>query len=99
MTHQINARTPLTPGHRTAITGTVIGVRDYGSLVILFLEGGDGRVSPVPVGRKACGPLLEQEGASLDRLIGCRVAFDGNLVSLSEVESPGGRGHFPRSET
>ncbi len=81
MTHQINAPTPR---HSTPINGTVIGVRDCGSLVILFLDAGEGRVIPVLMDYKACGHLLEQEAGSLDHLIGRCVACEGDLVSLIE---------------
>lgn len=64
------------------LTGTVIGVRDCGTLVILFLDSGDGRVIPVPVDPTAFGQLFQREAFSLDGLIGRSVARHDDLVSL-----------------
>lgn len=81
MTHEINDPTPR---HRTAITGTVIGLRDCGTLVIHFLDSGDGRVIPVPMDPRVFRHLLQGKAFNLDGLIGRCVACDGDHVSLIE---------------
>jgi hypothetical protein len=50
--------------------GKVIGVRDCGSLVILFLDTGDGRVLPLPIDNNTFRRLLESEGCSSTELVG-----------------------------
>ncbi len=64
------------------LTGTVIGVRDCGTLVILYLDSGDGRVIPVPMDHRAFRHLLQGKAFNLDGLIGRSVACDGDLLSL-----------------
>lgn len=81
MTHEVN---DATPRHRTATTGTVIGLRDCGTLVILFLDSGDGRIMPVPVDPRAFRHLAHEKACGLNELIGRCVACDGDLVSLIE---------------
>ena len=54
----------MTMPHET-ITGTVAGLREYGGLVLLFLDADDGRVIPVPIERRAFGHVLEGEGSTL----------------------------------
>ena len=63
-------------------TGTIAGVRDYGSIVVLFLDAEEGRVIPVVMGHRAFRHLLEGEGCEPDELIGRSVSFDGNLVAF-----------------
>jgi hypothetical protein len=63
-------------------TGTIAGVRDYGSIVVLFLDAEEGRVIPVVMGHRAFRHLLEGEGCGRDELIGRSVSFDGNLVAF-----------------
>ena len=77
----MTATTPDDP-----ITGTVIGLRDCCTLVILFLDAGEGRVVPVLLDHEACGRLLEQGAGSLARLIGRFVAWDGDLIGLVEEQ-------------
>jgi hypothetical protein len=74
---------PRTMLHNT-ITGTVSGLRDCGTLVILFLDGEDGRVIPVLIERRGFCHLLEGEACGPDALIGRSVAWDNNLVSFIE---------------
>jgi hypothetical protein len=64
------------------ITGTVAGLRDCGSLVLVFLDTEDGRVIPVPIERRAFGHLLEGEACGPDELIGRSVSYDGDLVTI-----------------
>ena len=64
------------------ITGTIAGVRDCGSLVLLFLDGEDGRVIPVTMDHRAFRHLLESEACHPDDLIGRCVACEGDLVTI-----------------
>jgi hypothetical protein len=64
------------------ITGTIAGLRDYGSLVLVVLDAEDGRVIPLPLERRAFGHLLEGEGCGPGELIGRSVSYDGNLVTF-----------------
>ena len=63
-------------------TGTIIGIRDYGTLVIVFLDGGEGRTAPIPMDHRAFRHLLEGEACEPDELIGRTVSFDGDLVAF-----------------
>jgi hypothetical protein len=62
------------------ITGTIADLRDYGSLVLVFLDAEDGRVIPVTMEHRAFQHLLEGEGCSAAELVGRSVAYDGDLV-------------------
>ena len=64
------------------ITGTVAGLREYGGLVLVFLDADDGRVIPVPIERRAFGHLLEGEGCGPAELVGRSVCYDGDLTFL-----------------
>jgi hypothetical protein len=63
------------------ITGTIAGLRDYGGLVLVFLDAEDGRVIPVPMDRRAFRHLLEGEACGPDELIGRSVSFNGDLMA------------------
>jgi hypothetical protein len=63
-------------------TGTIAGLRDCGTLVLVFLDAEDGRVIPVPIESRAFRHLLEGEACEPDELIGRTVSFDGNLVAF-----------------
>ncbi len=63
-------------------TGTIAGLRDCGSLVLVFLDAEDGRVIPVPMCRRAFQHLLDSEACESDKLIGRTVSFDGDLVAF-----------------
>ena len=58
------------------ITGQIIGVRDCGSLVVVYLED-DSRVVPVPFAHRAFQWLLDGEQCSMTDLAGRRVSYDG----------------------
>ena len=64
------------------ITGTIADLRDYGSLVLVFLDAGDGRVMPVPLDHRALVHLLEGQACQADELVGRSVAFAGDLVTF-----------------
>ena len=72
---------PRTMPHET-ITGTVAGLRDCGSLDLVFHDAEDGWVVPVPIERRAFGHRLEGEGCGPDELIGRSVSYDGDLTFL-----------------
>ena len=61
------------------ITGTVIGVRDYGSLVVVYL-GDDSRIVPVPFEHRAFQWLLDGEQCSMTDLAGRHVSYDGDRL-------------------
>jgi hypothetical protein len=63
-------------------TGTIAGLRDCGTLVLVFLDAEDGRVIPVPMESRAFRHLLEGEACEADELIGRTIAFDGELVAF-----------------
>jgi hypothetical protein len=62
------------------ITGTVVGVRDYGTLVVLYLDAGEGRVIPIPMEHRPFQRLLEGERCAPGDLVGRTVSFDGDTV-------------------
>jgi len=64
------------------ITGKVIGIRDCGTLVLVFLDTEDGRTVPIPIDHHAFQHLLAGEGCDSIDLIGRRVAYNGDLVSF-----------------
>jgi hypothetical protein len=64
------------------IIGTVAGMREYGGLVLVFLDAEDGRVISVPMGHRAFQHLLEGEACGPDELVGRSVSFDGDLTFL-----------------
>jgi hypothetical protein len=65
--------------HNT-ITGTIAGLRDCGTLVVLFLDTADGRVAPVPMDHQAYRHLLDAAARAPGDLIGRTVSFDGTVV-------------------
>jgi hypothetical protein len=71
-------------GLHDTITGTIAGLRDYGTLVLVVLDAEDGRVIPLPVKRRALGHLLEGEGGGSGELIGRSVSYDGDLVTFRD---------------
>jgi hypothetical protein len=63
-------------------TGTIAGLRDCGTLVLVFLDAEDGRVIPVPMDHRAFQHLLDGEVCEPDALIGRTVSFDGDVVAF-----------------
>jgi hypothetical protein len=63
-------------------TGTVIGLRNCGTLFILFLDAGDGRIVPIPMDHRAFQHLLEGEGCNSAELVGRNVSYDGDLLTF-----------------
>jgi hypothetical protein len=70
----------------TETTGFIIGVRDCGTLVIVFLITDDGRTVTVPMGQRAFGWLLEAEGCRSDELVGRRISYDGDRILFLDRE-------------
>ncbi len=66
------------------ITGTIIGVRDCGSLVLVFLNSEEGRVLPVIYDPRMFRHLLEGEGCGPDELMGRSVSYDGESLVFVE---------------
>jgi hypothetical protein len=64
------------------ITGTIAGLRDCGSLVLVFLDAGDGQVIPVPMDHRAFWHMVEARACPPDELIGRSVSYDGDLVTF-----------------
>jgi hypothetical protein len=62
------------------VTGSIIGVRDCGTLVLVFVNTDDGRTVPVPMEQRAFGWLLESEDCQPDKLVGRRISYDGNRI-------------------
>jgi len=63
------------------ITGKIIEVRDYGTLVVVDA---DGRLMPVPFEHRAFQWLLEGEGCSAGDLAGRAVSYDGDTLGFVE---------------
>jgi hypothetical protein len=63
-----------------AITGTILAVRDCGSLIILFIDTEDGRTLPIPMGHRPFRWLLERQGCRSDQLVGRRVCCEGDSI-------------------
>jgi hypothetical protein len=70
------------------VTGSILGVRDCGTLVLVFLSADDGRTVPVPMEQGAFGWLLEAEGCRPDQLVGRRISYDGNRILFLDRECP-----------
>jgi hypothetical protein len=64
------------------ITGTIIGLRDCGTLVIIFLDAGDGRTLPIPMCHRAFRHLLEGEGCGSTELVGRSVSYNDDLMTF-----------------
>jgi hypothetical protein len=61
------------------IVGQVVGVRDYGTLVILYLDD-DGRMVPILFEHRAFQWLLDREQCAPKDLAGRRVSYDGTRL-------------------
>jgi hypothetical protein len=70
------------PGGRMRATGTIAGLRDCGTIVLVFLDAEEGRVVPVPMDHRAFRHLLEGEACGPAELVGRSVSFDGELVKF-----------------
>ena len=52
-----------------SLTGSILAVRDCGSLFLVFLSTDDERTIPVPMDRRTLGWLLEEEDCRPDDLV------------------------------
>jgi hypothetical protein len=68
------------------VTGSILAVRDCGTLVLVFLDADDGRTVPVPLDRRAFRCLLEGEGCRPDGLVGRRISYDGTRILFLDGE-------------
>jgi hypothetical protein len=68
------------------VTGSILAVRDCGTLVLVFLDADDGRTVPVPLDRRAFHCLLEGEGCRPDEIVGRRISYDGNRILFLDGE-------------
>jgi hypothetical protein len=66
------------------ITGEVIEIRSYGSIVLVFLDEGDGNLSPIPFDHRAFQCVLDGEVCSVNDLVGRRVSYDGDRLQIVE---------------
>lgn len=66
------------------ITGEIIGVRDCGAIVIVFLNGSDERVLPVVCDHRLFRHLLEGEGCGPEEVVGRSVSYDGESLTFVE---------------
>jgi hypothetical protein len=64
------------------ITGTVIGLREEGILVIVYLDVEDGRTLPVVLDRRLFRRCLDDENGGPSLVIGRRVRYEGRNLSL-----------------
>ncbi len=66
------------------IEGTVIGVRDCGTIFIVFLESDDGRTLPVVFDHRSFKHLLDAECCDSIELVGRTIACDENSLANKE---------------
>lgn len=64
------------------ITGTVIGLRDCGILVIVYLDAEDERTVPVVLDHSRFQQCLDNENGDPSLVIGRRVRYDGQNLSI-----------------
>ena len=64
------------------ITGTILGLRDCGSLVIVYLVTEEGRVVPITFDQRPFGWLLEGEGCAAAELVGRCARYEGESLVL-----------------
>jgi hypothetical protein len=68
------------------LTGSVLAVRDCGTLVLVFLNTDDGRTVPVPLEQRAFAWLLDGENCQPDELVSRRISYDGNRILFLDGE-------------
>ena len=82
-TEPIRHRRPAQP-----TTGSFLGVRDCGSLVLLFVVTDEGTLLPVHLDRCAFRWLLGGEGCGPGELVGRRIQYDGQRILFLDQEVP-----------
>lgn len=60
------------------VAGTVLGVRDCGTVVIVFLESEDGRTLPLVFDHRSFKHMLEGENCNSIELVGRTITCDAN---------------------
>ncbi len=70
-----------------SITGSILAVRECGSLVLVYMSTDEGRTVPIPMDHRAFGWLLESEHCRADQLVGRRISYDGNHILFLDRES------------
>ena len=70
------------------IAGSIIAVRECGSLVLVFLDTDDGRTIPIPLERRALLWLLDGEDCQPDELVGRRIRFGSKSIRFLDEECP-----------
>jgi hypothetical protein len=69
-----------------SFTGSIGGIRDCGTLVLVFLDTDDERTIPIPMERRAFHWLLDGEGFQPDELVGRRISYDGEHILFLDRE-------------
>jgi hypothetical protein len=68
------------------IIGSILAVRDCGTLVLVFVETDDDRTVPVLIDHRAYHGLLEAGDCRPDELVGRRISYDGNRIQFLDRE-------------
>lgn len=66
------------------ITGSILGIRDCGPIVIVFLNGEEGRVMPVVCDHRHFKNLLNNAGCGPDEIVGRMVSYDTDSLTFVE---------------
>jgi hypothetical protein len=82
-TEPMRCRRPAPPA-----TGSLLGVRDCGSLVLLFVATDGGELVPVPLDRWSFRWLRGCESCGIGELVGSRVRYDGGRIVSLDREGP-----------
>ena len=62
--------------------GTVVEAREYGPLVVLYVEAEEGRLIPVPIYRVAFDQQMGGDGCPVIKAVGKSVAMEGGSVII-----------------
>ena len=71
------------PGNET-ITGAIIGIRDCGTVVLVFVGNEEGGVAPVQFDHRSFRSLLDGGGCGSVDLIGRSVSLDGGTMTICD---------------
>lgn len=66
------------------VRATIIAVRDYGTLVVIYLNAEEGRVVPAVFDHRLFFHLLEGEGCGPAELMGRQANYDGESLVFEE---------------
>ena len=67
------------------MSGTISSVENHGSIVVVWLDLGDGTSEPVYMDHRAFGWLVEGEDCEPDDLIGRPVCYDGEMIEFLDI--------------